>query len=626
MRTRRAHRLAEQANATGNLRERHAWRMLTRAAEAGDPAAVDAVRTAWLRHPAGETWDLVREWVTFADLLTAATDPTRPAEQRAALGRFCAGQGFLPVGDVDRVLFYALTGQHAHHAALDPDGALLAVAYHGASKQTQQAVRDAMVGRGELNLVRALTDRPRRPLTAPEADYLTKQLADAREWAHLWRLIPTMPLANAARAAQLFTDWRPADDHARTFAGLLASVDPSALTTSNWPTTARIKRRLRENAIYFGDVQPYNTSFSPDSSELSIIHAKGITVYETHTGHTVADYLGRRLEKALALGEGMVVCKILRGDWVVGVPGRALAPLAPGEHVHGIRLSSTGFVATTPDHPRFASVDAEALLDAAERINWWGTVPIRELEIDQGTGIIDVADFDLLSGRLALRAYRKNSRGVLVLDGDLNPVAHWWDNYGAYGKADFYGPERVVRWTRYVGGATISTRRLTGDKYEQVACTKNARGSPVIVPTLEQLLIGMPDVSAPVWLDADTLTETDGPPGFPAMDAHTIHVEFSPGDGVVAIASPDDIRIHDLGLRRVAALLDQPLSEARREDLDFVATQAQRAVPGPVAAAVDVLHACLAYRFGSDIALGSRARIHLGAHDIALGNPGKDQP
>src|SRR5688572_15648311 len=126
---------------TRGWRARRAWRALTGAAERGDEAAIEVVWLGWLRDPAEELWEFVSRWRTPADVLATAVDPGRSAESRAAIEMFCLRRDLVPDNDVDRALFFVLTGHHERYEALDPDGALLAAAYRGASDATREALR-----------------------------------------------------------------------------------------------------------------------------------------------------------------------------------------------------------------------------------------------------------------------------------------------------------------------------------------------------------------------------------------------------------------------------------------------------------------------------------------------------
>src|SRR5262245_43376736 len=215
MRTGRANRLARRADrlredGTRGRRARRAWEILAAAAGRFDATATAALRETWLRNPREVTWPDVARWCSPADVLAAAVAPHRTATARAAIGAFCVRHDLVPDNEIDTVLFLVLTGQHERYEALDPDGTLLASGYRGASHTTKAALRQTMLGLGAVSLVRVIADRPDRTLTMAEGDYLATQLANARDWDQLWRIVPTIPFAGAVRAAKLFGDWRPA--------------------------------------------------------------------------------------------------------------------------------------------------------------------------------------------------------------------------------------------------------------------------------------------------------------------------------------------------------------------------------------------------------------------------------
>lgn len=116
----RARRLARRAtrqrpHGTAGWRARRAWRTLTGAAEDGDPNAMAFLWLAWLRDPADELWPVVSRGHTPADVFAAATDPSRDAAERAALGGFCARHDLTPDNDVERAVFFVLTGGYERY-------------------------------------------------------------------------------------------------------------------------------------------------------------------------------------------------------------------------------------------------------------------------------------------------------------------------------------------------------------------------------------------------------------------------------------------------------------------------------------------------------------------------------
>jgi hypothetical protein len=223
---------------------RRAWNRLVRAGDGGDQNAVREVWRAWLADLDEERWELLARWREPAGLAAwvfdEAVSPRRDASERAAIGAFCARHGLAPRDSVRMALFYVLTGQADQHRAADPDGSLLATAYQGAHSVTRAALRQALAGAGDLDLVHVLASAgapddagaPGRAsqLTSEEASYLCGQLAGRANWPQLWRLALSLPLAETVAAMRLFdTAWRPADDRGKHLFCLLAAADPGEI-------------------------------------------------------------------------------------------------------------------------------------------------------------------------------------------------------------------------------------------------------------------------------------------------------------------------------------------------------------------------------------------------------------
>jgi hypothetical protein len=210
-RAKRLARRADRRTADGSRRviARRAWQRLNSAGDRGDQSAIEAVWQAWLRHPADDLWWVLVRWRAPQALaeaaFAAAVEPDRGPGERAGIGAFCTRHGLAPDGAIRRALFYALTGQAAQHRTADLEGSLLASAYRDAGPATRAALREAIAGAGDLDLVRVVAGPSRAQyLTAEEREYLTSQLAGYRDWDRLWRLVKDLPLAHAVAAMPLF--------------------------------------------------------------------------------------------------------------------------------------------------------------------------------------------------------------------------------------------------------------------------------------------------------------------------------------------------------------------------------------------------------------------------------------
>jgi len=119
----------------------------------------------------------------------------------ARWGRSARCGGLAPGKATQRALFFVLTGQRAQHRAEDPDGSLLAEAYREAREEQRAAVRQALAGADDLDLVRVIAGAGRGAVAAVtpwEASYLGGQFAVRRDWAGLLQFALGLPLAAAA--------------------------------------------------------------------------------------------------------------------------------------------------------------------------------------------------------------------------------------------------------------------------------------------------------------------------------------------------------------------------------------------------------------------------------------------
>src|SRR5690606_27212302 len=115
------------------------------------------------------------------------------AMERPELVYFCKKHRIAPKDQVKRATFFLLTGQREQHRAMDPDGALLSLAYASASNAERRRIQEFMLGAGELDLVRVIVGDDRRSripaMSHEELRYLGEQLAARREWDDLWAVV-----------------------------------------------------------------------------------------------------------------------------------------------------------------------------------------------------------------------------------------------------------------------------------------------------------------------------------------------------------------------------------------------------------------------------------------------------
>ncbi|XVQ14407.1 hypothetical protein ACQP1W_18270 [Spirillospora sp. CA-255316] len=188
----------------------------------GHPIAATA-RSAILADRVPEVVDAVCE--------AALADEGRRAGSLAA---WCERHGLVPSDPVRRGAFLLLTGRPEDRRAADPDGSLLALAYEAAGDRERARLRTAVIGDGDLDLLRIVAGRAAR-MSGEEIGHVTGQLARHGRWDELWGLVRTLPLVHAADAMRLFTGggaeaaaWRPADADLEVF-GALARLTPQAL-------------------------------------------------------------------------------------------------------------------------------------------------------------------------------------------------------------------------------------------------------------------------------------------------------------------------------------------------------------------------------------------------------------
>ena len=593
MRWGQAERLARVAcrrRADGTLTPKaaRAWERLS--AQSDDPD-VWALKTAWLTDPHEDTWPYVEPWLTPADVLAAAVDPARSVASRAAIGAYCARAGLVPKYEADRVVFFVMTGDQERYRAADPNGTVLARAYRHASERTREALRRTVVGAGDLDLVRVITERTSARITAAEAGYLARQLAAAGEWARLWRALPAMRLTDAAHAARLFAGWEPDSEAGRVFLARLAAIDPDALAAPAAAATTLIKTS-HVNEL----------SFAPDGSEVAVRHPRGTKLFTLPGGQLLGNYATRDQLQMLALGDGTIVYK---GDPRAGYP---LVRRAPGREPETLLADASGAdIGRTPDG--FVVVKGRTAYFGSATGPWSRTAVVA-LPTFSDAAMVSLVAADAASGHLAFRVHDGDRRDLVLVDADLQVLASTPEDGPVTGA--FSGPERIVLWG-WGEGRTADLWRRDGTALVRAATVALAGyTSPVVGPgvLVNRGLGGME------WFDADTLTRVAGPPGFPPDRRK---VALSPDGSLVAAAVGGGVEVHDLWLHRLPELPGWRLTSAVPADLDTVALLEKRRLDPPVADAVALLRAALAYRFGAEVALGDGTRVDCDPHDIALG-------
>jgi hypothetical protein len=639
-----------------DLRARLAWRALIRAGDRGDPRAIEAAWRVWLDAPGLESaalagWqapETVRELTVggflyraepLADAVVAAvTDPARPLRDRAAISALCARVGVAPGEPADRAVFYVLTSQAAQQRAADPDGALLAAGYRAAGLRVRAALRSALAGAGDLDLVRVIAGGGGpRELAADERDYLVGQLAGRRDWPSLWRATQRLPLAEAAATAGRFGDgWRPGDgEGGQELFGLLAAADPGIITAARDALVHPPAVRLRSER------RPESCSFAPDGRHLAAAfhwHAPDISwaLFDLADGAGSGQYWRpAKYQKTIpsfattsvaAAGDTLVGLRQI--DWddiLVGTLGHALEARRNGTAPHWIRAYPGGFMLTQlkrhsrprPGGPLILEPDTDTVLcfcDATGRVRRRAGLlhdlglpstehPARVIATEPGSGRLAVCGTRLwLLGRDAAR--------VLASSPPLPTGA-----VSVTVEAGFLGPDHLA--TIGAGGVQVWHRR--GDQLEVKAAAAfpgawclaafPARGEIAVIGGPRRMDHRIR------YFDAETLAEIGVPRPVPCSDI------WGGPDGR-CYAFWDDGRstlefVADACPARAVALARRPLAELVPADLAMVT--AALAYGGPPAARpfLELLRAWLECRFGTEVAVGA-APAGGAADDIGL--------
>jgi hypothetical protein len=280
---------------------------------AASPKAIGAAWYAYWYYPERALPAELARWPVpdsvMATLVEAAEDSRRSAGNRAAIGALVPS-GELATWEPERLArFCALTGQAAR-LALDADGSVLAGVYRAADGPTRSALREAIAGIPELDLVRVVAGPPGQGrlshMTVPEREYLVRELASREDWARLWELATGLPLAGAAAVARQFAGrWRFPDTGSQRLPDLLSRAGPGALATGQDALAGPPPLRLETGA------EPRSCSFSQDGgwAVVTVLSSgRNVTLGVTGSG------------RDLSAGEDLTV------DWLLfGLPGGDLA-------------------------------------------------------------------------------------------------------------------------------------------------------------------------------------------------------------------------------------------------------------------------------------------------------------
>ncbi|MCF1592262.1 hypothetical protein [Streptomyces muensis] len=232
-------------------------------------------------HPLGER--ARARLLTLSD--SAAVDLfCRTALKSRKAAAFCLRHRLAPAGDVERAMFFVRTGQREQFRALDPDGALLALGYRGASAKVRAALRPAMADLGDIDVLRILAgQRAARDdfgrLTKRERAYLVGRFTERGDWDRLWSYALLMPLAEAVKAVHACGGWRPSGEDERGVFEALRAADPRAVADCVKALSAapasepapHVRTSLAGLSRRLGPVT--DLDFSPDGTRLALVGA-----------------------------------------------------------------------------------------------------------------------------------------------------------------------------------------------------------------------------------------------------------------------------------------------------------------------------------------------------------------
>jgi hypothetical protein len=588
---------------------RAAERILLAAARRGDRDAVDGIWNAWLRRPDDVRWELLSELFPAAVLaeavFAAATDPVRDASGRSAIGAFCLRRDMVPAEtDAERALFFVLSGQPELHRATDPDGSALAAAHQAAAKPLRAALREATLNSGNPALTRVVAARDRSlvPPADAERSWLVAELAGRREWAGLWRLTLSLPLAETVVAVRrLPGDWRPADQAAWPLLAALTAADPEAMRALTRPAPVRMGA---------SDDEAIDLDIAPDGSEVvTCMTVRGRDVsgrYSPAGGQLLERYHG--VSSLVHLGDAVVSVdarrRVLTARYGAGQGTRELARTAEPTYGQLVRAGD-GFVVATRDRVLYGTVTGTRLTDI--------TPPgLRLGKRDLVSHLVSEPH----AGRAAfavIRLDRDAPNDVVVLGPDFSAIAVHPGVPPPYsGMVGLCGPGRLITYELY-GTPQMGLRswEVTSSGIRSGATTRlgHARFFRVLSPW--RLVIRYDEVARgqfeeTAWLDAASLQPVDRPAaltclptrmtGLPAVSKDGRCVAFPSGHG--------ELEVHDLLREKVSELIRRPLGDFGHADAVAMTELAGFGEGGTSLAVIGLLQAYLGYRYGSDTGIG----------------------
>ena len=641
----RAARLAREAErARGSRltrwRARRGWRILERAGDRGDEAAIEAVWQSWLREPDDARWALLARWRDPAELADAVCglslgEFTASREPGVFTG-FCLARGLAPADPLRRVQFYLLTRQHEQRSAADPDGTLTARAYAVSDNQLRALLRSALSSAGDLDLVRVIAGtsaESHAPMTPEEREYLASQLAARGDWPGLWQAALGFPVMEAVTAVRLLDPgWRPADERARKLLARLTRVKPGFKLP---------KDRLGSFPIFvhLPDMDVRGGSFSPDGRRLALRVMQGPSGSSRWSVLEV-DLGPREMIRSYSYPEDRFVGSVLHlGDAIVATTG--IPKRRDGTRLDMLTRDSTERLADFAGEVGDLAHYGEGFVALERRVGDNGPQSVagydRLLHCDQQGRVQRAAalrhDPDDYQSPLCLAVEPRGGRiavhdttGVRVYGPSWEqPVGHWQPDALPVAMC-FLGASRLaVVGVAESGRAQLQVREIGGRQLtgREVGGARLYPSSPcqvVALPGRGEIAIRLnyPSLDGKVrYFNAETLAEGGHPPGLTAT--HGNRLWESPGHDALALGQYGCVEIERIANspRRLAS---RPIYDFTMADFLWVRAELARrnSLPGE-RPFLKLLHECLEYRFGTDVAIGESGGAWADPYDIALG-------
>ncbi|HEX6358152.1 hypothetical protein [Actinophytocola sp.] len=610
-----------------------AWWRLIRAGDRGDTEVIDEVWDLWLSEPHARLWIALERWhrprtgggaslvalgsqasveevvaaaalygshpvavAARARILAGPQELVDAACEAEWLAAFCVEHRLAPADPHRAAVFFLLTGQREQYHAVDPDHSLLAVAYQGADASERSRV--LTMAAGHPDLARVLADTVRRGrlarLSQREAEYLAGAFARQRDWTGMWELTRSLPVLDAVAAVRRFDGWRPEGPDAALF-DALAAADPDELTRAHravvtpWTVSAR------------GTVT--GGSFAPDGRRMAFTTVTSVDMVTLPSGVTEHWPASHHSEVLVLDGAALLISR-----WDHAASGLSNGTAGPAVFLRTVAFGRTpdGFAALTLGEERRPRL--HLMTGSGPDFH---TYDQRVLDVRTELGI--PAGFAHPSWTMASEPVRGR---IAIAGNDLHLVEVTGDGLrrlatvpfvsGPGSRLSFARPDRLlgVDDTRMLRlwRADGAEPRLVAERQLSGASMADLPGAGVVAVI---------DPARRVrYLDGETLADLGLPGGFEYMATSL----FASPDGTrLAVGHNGFVEVLDVAL---AALADRPLAATTPADLHMLRTRLDGDSPF-----VELLHICLAHRFGVDVALGDPGPVHARDDDIALGEP-----